>query len=400
MSDIENYKKILEEIFGQKITLPKKARTNNCIGALNSADNFAVFKTNFIERLKRLQHYFSGSEKHIREIIDTARQIAGDSGYKWAGAYSELAALDYWIQFDDLSDIKFPDRGPVEHYADSIAKKTGRKEIDIDISLKLSSTKIYTDVKSFIPTHLELTDQIVNILKKNTKRNDLLIGIDNLYNVDYLRTKSDLTYEIHSGTLIGELEKCISEEKNHYTHTLKSGEKASFRISYPRPGKRNNVLMTMREMNPYMLADDYKYKILDYYNKLLISEPSLITFVMNPWFNPEMMLSGDLFLDAILRSLSRRVFMELTKDDRDLSVLFPELEGKGIKISDIASKITGIIFIKDHSVLKTGTEMNDVHIYLNPNATNTVLTSHDFSVLTWRAGKSKPFIDDFTYDNY
>ena len=51
-------------------------------------------------------------------------------------------------------------------------------------------------------------------------------------------------------------------------------------------------------MEPYKLAIDYKYKILDYYNKLLISEPSLITFVINPWFNQELNIKiGDFFFN-------------------------------------------------------------------------------------------------------
>lgn len=400
MSQVENYKTILEEIFGQEINFSKSTATNNCMGALMNREMPSVFKTNFIERLVRLRDYFSASEKPTKEIIDTAKQIALGNGYKWAGPYSELVALDYWIQFDDLENITFPDRGDTASFADSIAKKAGHQEIDIDISLDLATKKIYTDVKCLIPTHIELTDQILNILKRKIKRKDFLIGIDNLYNVDYLRTKSDLIYEIQSGTLIAELENCINQESRHYTHTLISGEKASFRISYPTPGK-NNVLMTMREMNPYMLANDYKYKILDYYNKFLITEPSLITFVLNPWFNSEMMLSDDMFLDVTLRSLSRRIFIELTRDHTDLSVLFPHLSGKGITISDVACKVSGIIFIKDNSIKKTGREMNDVHIYLNPNATNRIMSSRDFDILNWSPAKNRPpFIDDFADDNY
>lgn len=231
----------------------------------------------------------------------------------------------------------------------------------------------------FLPTS-SLPIKILNLLKRKIKRTDFLIEIDNLYNVNYLRTKSDLICEIQSGTLIKKLENCITQESRHYTHTLISGEKASFSISYPKQGK-NNVLMTMREMNPYMLANDYKYKILDYYNKFLIKEPSLITFVLNPWFNSEMMLSDDKFLDVTLRSLSRRIFIELTKDGTDLSILFPHLSGKGITVSDVACKVSGIIFIKNHSIKKTVSEMNDVHIYLNPNATNKVLSSRDFDIL-------------------
>ena len=65
------------------------------------------------------------------------------------------------------------------------------------------------------------------------------------------------------------------------------------------------TLSTMREIDVYKLASDYKYKILDYYNKLLINEPSLITLVINPWFNKELNILIK-NLSNLLRSLSRR----------------------------------------------------------------------------------------------
>jgi len=156
----------------------------------------------------------------------------------------------------------------------------------------------------------------------------------------------------------------------------------------------------MREMEPYRLANNYKYKILDYYNKLLIDEPSLITFVINPWFNRELNTSSIEFLITFFRSLSRRVFMELTKDQRNMDTFFPELVGKNLKISDVAQKITGIVYVIDNSIMKTGENTNDVYLYLNPNATNKLLTRLDFTILSWSQKIRKPFIDDFYYDNY
>ncbi|MBC7000115.1 hypothetical protein [Cytophaga sp. FL35] len=399
MTQIENYKKILEDIFKQKIKFSNNNIENNCIGALKSKDDYSVFRNNFIERLKRINAYFSDSEDTITEVINTAKQLGQTKGYKWAGAYSELVALDYWIQFQDLSNITFPDRGNVDDFVESIAKQIGQQEIDLDISLDLSTKKIYTDVKCLIPTHTELTDQILNRVKSKTRRQDYLIGIDDIYDVDFLRTKGDFVSELQSGNLINELEKCVNQGNKYYSHTLKSGNKASFRISYSQPGK-NTVLTTTRAMDPYKLAIDYRYKILDYYNKLLINEPSLITFVINPWFNQELNTSLGDFFGTFLRSLARRVFMELTKDDTDMEIIFPDLIGHNLKISDVAKKITGIIFIKDNSIMKMGEDINDVYIYLNPNATNKVLKSSDFNILNWSPPIKQPFIDDFQNDNY
>lgn len=52
MTDIENYKNIVEKIFGRTFDIPLNGNTNNCIGAINSRSNFAVFTDNFIVRLQ------------------------------------------------------------------------------------------------------------------------------------------------------------------------------------------------------------------------------------------------------------------------------------------------------------------------------------------------------------
>lgn len=399
MTQVENYKKILEDIFGQTISFTNNKVTNNCIGALNSADEYHVFNANFIERLKRINNYFSKtSPEIISKIINTAKQIGQLKGYKWSGPYSELVALDYWIQFENLSNIKFIDRGSVDVFEDSIAKKVGQQEIDIDISLELHTRKIYTDVKSLIPTHTELVDQILNRVKSKTTNQHYLIGIDNLYEVDYLRTKKDFIYELQFGNLIDELVNCIDTKKSNYNHRLQSGTTASFRIEYTKKDKFT-ILSTMRIMEPYSIAIDYKYKILDYYNKLLTNKPSLITFVVNPWFNQELNTSTE-FLNTFYRSLSRRIFIELTKDSTDMAEIYPELANLNLKISDIASLISGIVFIHDNSVLKSGKDIFDTYIFLNPNSKNGVLTRSNFDILSWSPEIEQPFIDDFYYDNY
>jgi len=398
MSQVEYYKNLLEEIFDTKVKFSDIQITNNCIGALKNHKDFKIFHDNFIARLRRLNSYFQNSPNQIKEIIDTAKQIGQAKGYKWSGPYSELVALDYWIQFENISNIKFPDRGKVENFPYSLAKKIGQKEIDIDLSLNLTTKKIFSDVKSMIPTHIELADLIINRLQKITS-NSFLIGVDEIYDVDYIRTKSDLIKEIRDGDLLNELKNCIDQNRKYYTKTLSSGEKMDFRISYPKTGKRNNVLTTMRQMDPYKLADNYKYKVLDYYNKLLIKAPSLITFVINPWFNQELN-TDKRFLEAFLRSLSRRIFIELKKDTTDLATIFPELSGKNLTIGEVSNKISGLIFIYDESIMKEEEEINDVYIYLNPNATNKILKQGDFDILSWSPEKNQPFIDDFTHDNY
>ncbi|MCL2312476.1 MAG: hypothetical protein FWC41_08340 [Firmicutes bacterium] len=398
MTQVEKYKELIENIFEQTIDFSNVDIENNCIGALARINDFHIFRNNFIERLKRLREFFRHSEETTKELINTIKSIAQTKGYKWSGPYSELVALDYWIQFTSLRNIKYIDRGNVNDFEDSIAKKIGQQEIDLDISFDLIGTKVYSDVKSLIPTHTELVDQILKNLKSKVSKKDYLIGIDDVYEVDYLRTKEDYVYELQKGTLIAELAKCINAEKRSYKHKLKSGATASFRIAYKEDGG-NTILSTMREMEPYKLAIDYKYKVLDYYNKLLLNQPSIITFVINPWFNQELNGMSE-FNRTFFRALSRRVFIELAKNDNDMSAYFPELTGKNLKISDVSSNLTGIVFIMDNSILVENDNLYDGYVALNPNAKNKCLDRRDFDVLNWTQGVKAPFIEDFYYDNY
>lgn len=399
MNDTQNFKNIVDNIFQESIDIPDSDNTNNCIGALNNGNNFAVFKQNFIERLKRLYTYFSDDEETIQNLKNTIRSIAFTKGYKWSGPYSELVALDFWIQYENLMSMKYVHKGDVDNFEDSIAKRIGQKEIDLDISFDMGHKKIFMDVKSLIPTHLELVDNILETLKRKINGKDYLIGIDDLFEVDYLQTKKDYIYELRSGDLIDKLVHAIETKSTYYKHTLQSGEVAKFRIAYAKPGS-NTVLSTMRTMNPYRLAIDYKYKVLDYFNKLLICKPSFILFVANPWFNKEM--NGfSAFNETFYRALSRRVFIELTKKSDDMGLYYPELSGKGLKICDVASLVSGLIFIDDKSAMHTGEDQYKAYIYTNPNAKNSYIRKYDFDILSWSPSSQQPsVIEDFIHDNY
>jgi len=238
MNDAQNYKMIIENIFQQEVDIPDNNNSNNCIGALNGINNFIVFKNNFIDRLKRLSRFFKADREAVQNLINTVRLIAFAKGYKWSGPYSELVALDFWIQYENLINIKYVHKGNVNNFEDSIAKKIGQQEIDLDISFDLHFIKIFMDVKSLIPTHLELVDNILEKLKRETDVEDFLIGIDDLFDVDYLQTKKDYIYELREGRLLEELKKCIENKITPYEHTLQSGENVNYQVNSPPLGSQ------------------------------------------------------------------------------------------------------------------------------------------------------------------
>lgn len=107
------------------------------------------------------------------------------------------------------------------------------------------------------------------------------------------------------------------------------------------------------------------------------------------------------FNETFYRALSRRVFIELSRDNNDMGDIYPELSGKGIKIKDVASLVSGIIFIDDHSILQKDDQIYNVYIYTNPNSTNTKITKINLDILHWsRFAKQPTVIEDFINDNY
>ncbi|MCL2185396.1 MAG: hypothetical protein FWB86_06045 [Treponema sp.] len=399
MNDLENYRNIVENIFSQEFKIPVSDNTNNCIGALNHYDSFHVFRENFIERLKRLYVYYEKKPEVIDEILTTLKNIGIKKGYKWSGGYSELVALDYWIQYNNLLNIDFQIKDKKDLYDHSIAKLIGQRELDLDMALDFSSFRVYMDVKSFLPTHVELSDRIFEILKSKTNRNNFLINVDEIYDVDYLELNSGLKQEIKSGYLVNELVKCIDSNETYFNYKLKSGRDLKIRIAYSGKGK-GAMLSTTRIIDPYRLAMDYKYKVLDYYNKFIFNDAFFLVFVINPWFNNEIteFYNNN---ETFYRSLARRVFIELVNDNQNMDKFNDEFTGKSIRVCDIVSLISGIVFIEDKSITLKGNDVYKVYFYTNPNAKNKRVKRFDFDILRWsHLAKQPSIVEDFEFDNY
>lgn len=397
MTDIEKYAEIYSSIFGESFTVKDPAISNNCIGAIAS-DHSPTFTRNFIDRLNRLHERFKDSGSTLDSIKNATKDIATKKGYKWSGPYSELVALDFWQSFKDIREIEFPSKGPVGHMPDSLAKQIGQNVVDLDLKIRVKQIAIYMDVKSFIPTHKELIDRIIDSVNAEIDGDDYFVTAENLGGGDYLSVLKDLPSELGSGNLKSELIDAITNKRSYLSYASNSGIEYEFRISYKDTGR--SIHVSEDHFNPYQAAARNKYKVLEYYNKLLTEEPTLLIFVLNPWFNEEML--GDLgnANEVFYRSLARRVFIELKNDQRDLKDYIPTVK-HSLTVSEISKKISGILFIEDHSITKTGKELYTSYLYLNPNATNRVLTTGSFHILDWSSNGFRPkVIDDFKNDNY
>lgn len=235
---------------------------------------------------------------------------------------------------------------------------------------------------------------IIENVTKNSFQKNIIIGVEDLHPESFI----DLQYVVKSETnrMEAELLKAVNNTQGHVDYITEKGFSYHFRISY------NGMLSTMQTMNPYEIARLDKYKFLNYCNKLLDTDYSFLTFVVNPWFNRQILELGD-FTKFYYRSVSRRVFVEFKNDTTPAYLYFKDIANNSITLGDISSNIAGILFIEDKSI-ETDDDgiLYKGYLYLNPNYKNKrPLTIFDFSLSFENLPISKMMeIDDFREDNY
>ncbi|MBR4374273.1 MAG: hypothetical protein IKP49_07945 [Treponema sp.] len=400
MTDVENIEKIIHDVFKVEKKIKNKENTNRCISPVNnSIKNY--FAYNFLNRLLRLQKRFADSPSEINEICEKVKNIGESKEHQWAGPYSELVALDFYSQFSEFFDISYINQLPIPLHKDSIPARNGQRGvIDIDLCLHLRDGMIFTDVKSFNCVHLQIFDAIFADIEEFASKigKSVLVGVDNLSEIDYREVKNHLGTE--KNKIRRELKKAVSENEKNLIYES-DGLKFNFKINYS--SQKSSFLSTVKEYSPFAMAESYKFKFLDYGNKLVDNEYSMITIVRNPWFNEETVDFGD-FNNFFYRSLSRRTFMELLKIEGNASDFSKAYSAaSGISVSEVSKSLAGIVFIDDNSSSsKSQKNLYSAYIYLNPNyAVKNPLTIRKLEKY-FRNSFEKQIkdFDDFKFDNY
>lgn len=393
--------KILSDVFGVEKRIKNRLNTNDCIAPLNRKP-LGYFAYNFLNRLGRLRDVFSESPSEIDCICERVKNIAEAKNHQWAGPYSELVALDFYSQFSEFFPVSYINLLRIADHRQSIPALNGQKEvIDIDLCLHFRTERLFTDVKSFNCIHLQIFDQIFEEIEdfaRKTLGRSVLVGVDNLSEIDYSEVKNSLGAEKRS--IRRELKRAVSEGRKSVAYCSDSGLRFDFKISYATPS--SPFLSTVKEYSPYAMAESYKFKFLDYGNKLVDNEYSLITIVRNPWFNAETVDFGD-FNNIFYRSLSRRTFMELLRIDSEAREFSRSYASSAVRVSDVSKSLAGIVFIDDNSPSCRSQEgLYSAYIYLNPNyAAKEPLTIR--RVEKYFRNKFEVQIkdfDDFKWDNY
>ncbi len=397
MTDVENLQNIIKNVFGVEKIIKAKNNTNRCIAPLNKRP-LNPFAKNFLRRLSRLNKSFRGDEKAINNICERIKNIGEAKNSQWAGPYSELVALDFYAQYAEHFSVSYINILDIVSHQNSIPARNGQKEvIDIDLCLNLPDKKIYTDVKSFNSIHLNIFDEIFEAVEEYSLLSlskSVMIGVDNLSSIDYREVKAHLGYE--KRRIFRELTSAVARNDRILEYVSSHGLIFKFRIEY------SDTISTVKEYSPFAMAEAYKYKFLDYANKLVDDEYSVITMVKNPWFNQETVDFGD-FNNIFYRSLARRTFIELSRMKNSARKYTTSVTTDSISVLEVSKNIAGIIFIDDNSpTSKNQYSLYSAYFYLNPNYANLKPLTIRSMEKYFRNGleiQIKDF-DDFRWDNY
>lgn len=381
MTDLENYKAIVEQCFGAGVaTFPLlQDTTNNVIGALNS-DQYSSFKNSFLKRLERLSAIYKKDPANFPNLVPVLNEVS--STRNWEGAYSELVAFDFLNSDQDYL------RQPI-----SLSKTVSASET-LGSSLGMTNVNfdgyyddfgVCFDVKVLSDKSGDMLASVITQVKRQLGNPEVTILPEYPLDMGYSAVES------HVGALIRELSGAINIQSK--TQFVKSAvvPNLSFRLQWG-----GGVAMTVGTYDPYQHAKNHHRLLFIHAKKFSRIQPSLIVFVVFPWFS-ESFLSHGVFDTAIFyRAFCRRFFCEYAQSAVKATTLIKSV-GDDTTLSQVTASLSGVLFIEDASIQSTDPSQQNVRAlcYLNPNAAQKVGTDYRTHLET--IGVT---IDDFEHDNY
>lgn len=388
MNNLENYKSIVENEFGDSVCSFDTSTevTNPIMGALNNS-NYTIFANNFINRLKRLNKIYTAPDDNRSHLINTINQIAKSNN--WRGAFAELTAYDFFNnQFlENRTCLSKPIM--LNRYVSNnrtFSEELGLKG-DANLDGYFQNFDVYFEVKSLKDNVTEILEGIFEELycKFNT--------------LNFLIT-AEYSFDMH----YGEIQKNRNEIRAEIIQAIKAENK---RPNYIKSNVIDNLRFKIlwergivtRELsyNSYQHAKEYSDIIFKHVNKFARDRPFILVFVIFPWFNNAISSFNDKNR-IFYRAFSRRVFCQYLHDGTPYKQKCSDFTGDQT-LFQITQKISGIVFLEDMTI--TAKEPNELNVesyfYFNPNADNKLSKS-----LFWDYSMSlQPReLDDFRYDNY
>lgn len=373
-----NYQLIVDDIFGKgNIVIDIDDKRNNLIGAL-CASGHRIFRQNFINRLKRLKDKYSTDQAALKCIYTQVKLIADN--HNWEGAYGELAAYDILYNENLVGGIELD---KTISASESFSINFGMAATNED--LYFAESDIHCDVKIMADTIGKMLKGLIeSVLKSKPFGNKCLVM------PEFPLDDTEEDYQKNYAHIKKELEENLKEGCGNIISAC--CPKLKFNVSW------KGYCSSINSCDKYRRAKQMKYAILKRYSKKFTKNyPFMLVMVNFAWYNQ---IDRDSFGDnaVLYRSLARRVFCERSDANVPFTSIDPRFNGNET-ISDVAKKISAILFIDDFSVTKLDDNYT-AYLYVNPNADNRIVCGLHFLETIVNNGSKKGVVDYFEHDNY
>lgn len=389
MDDTTNYQNIVSAIFGANTATFNTGPgiTNSVIGALNNVKQFAPFYYAFVARLQRLKQIYTPGTPDWKALLVQVNQIGTVSN--WEGAYSELAAYDFFHFGYSSKD----QGGNLEIRLDQNVPNTDTFAVDLgkpgpaNLDCFFPFFDVYSDVKSLKDIVEELLQGMYpQVLKAIRVTSGLTMLAEYPPSIDYgeiRRKRAALVIELTQKIDVNQKTKFISS-------SVIAG--LNYKLQWD-PG----VLIGTRMLSATSAAEQYYKLVFGYAKKYTKTKPFILSLVSFDWFHGAQPDFQNMDRD-FYRAFARRVFCQYSKSTDLFSTLDPDCIGT-TTINEVMRKISAILFLRDRCILSsTPSSINvDSYLYVNPNADNPLKSSMFYD---WMRSYNLNVIDRFDGDNY
>ncbi|MGH9437332.1 MAG: hypothetical protein ACRD22_05395 [Terriglobia bacterium] len=363
---MDNYRQLVNSRFKMTNSSWGKLNTSNSdvIAALNRSDNsFRAFSAAFKARLQRLSSVYKPGTRNYNKLLRQVKLIA--DAHNWKGAYSELAAYDYFHHSLKSNDVKFEpmDLTCKVPSSDTFAPGLGSTG-NADLDGHFSQGDVYTDIKSLKDVVTELLESVARDAARKLQVTGLVVLPQYPAGLDYAIVQD------YRDKLVNELITAIESGDQPAFVQSKLIEGLSYRL-----GWKAGVTFSEREIDPYEAAAAYHQLVFGYANKFTLHKPFLLVLVAFDWFHSAPNDFSDYDL-KFYRAFARRVFMQYMHSSRRFVEVNPRFTGDET-IFDVTRKIGGILFLRDRCVTAKCPELTnvDAYMYWNPNAEHSLINN-------------------------
>ena len=195
---------------------------------------------------------------------------------------------------------------------------------------------VFFDVKILSDKSRAILDGVIHEAKTTLGISEVLILAE--YPLD-----SDFEpFEKARSQLLGELTVSIDAKKKTRSIISKVIPHLTYRLMW-----NGGTLATVSSYDPYHHAENHHTLLFKHAKKFSKTSPSLIVFVVFPWFSEKTTLhaGGAIFY----RAFCRRFFCQYANDSRSPRVLLKSFVGRE-SIAQVTEALSGVLFLEDKSV--------------------------------------------------